>query len=244
MTRKGFVGVPADFRSNRHGDFHMAAEEYLTAIQDGMGARPLIIPALGEQMVEWLDEIDGLLLPGNASNVHPDLYGGPAPRDEKALDAARDATALPLIRAAIARGIPLLAICRGFQELNVALGGTLHQQVHEVAGLLDHRADYTAPDELQYGPAHAVRLSGRLRDIAGADQIRVNSLHGQGIDRLAPGLVAEALAPDGLVEGVRVAGATSFAQGVQWHPEWHFRDRPADLALIQAFGQAVAGRSR
>ena len=242
MTRLRHVGIPADFRSNRHGDFHMAAEEYLTAIIDGVGARPLIIPALGPGMVAWLDGVDGLLVPGNASNVHPDLYGGPAPRDEKALDAARDATALPLIGAAIARGIPLLCICRGFQELNVALGGTLHQQVHEQPGMLDHRADYAASDEVQYGPAHVVRLSGRLRDIAGSDEIQVNSLHGQGIDRLAPGLVAEAVAPDGLVEGVRVAAATAFAQGVQWHPEWHFRERPADLALIQAFGRAVAGQ--
>lgn len=242
MTRPRYVGVPADFRSNRHGDFHMAAEEYLTAILDGVEARPLIIPALGPPMVDWLDAVDGLLVPGNASNVHPDLYGGPTPRDEKALDAARDATSLPLIRAALARGIPLFCICRGFQELNVALGGTLHQQVHELPGMLDHRADHNAADDVQYGPAHAVRLSGRLRDIAAADEIPVNSLHGQGIDRLAPGLVAEALAPDGLVEGVRVDGAAAFAQGVQWHPEWRFRERPADLALIRAFGRAVAER--
>src|SRR5258708_5301686 len=136
MSKLPLIGVPADFRANRHGDFHLVAEEYLLAITDGMQARPFVLPALGPGVVDWLDQVDGLLVPGNASKVHPDLYGGPARRDGTALDARRDATSLALIRAALARGLPLLAICRGFQELNVALGGSLHQHVQEVPGKL------------------------------------------------------------------------------------------------------------
>ena len=147
---------------------------------------------------------------------------------------------LPLIRAAVERGVPLLAICRGIQELNVALGGSLHQQVHDVSGRLDHRGGPGAKPE-QYRPKHDVALQGRLAAIAGQDSIRVNSVHEQAIDRLAPRLVVEATAPDGTVEGVRVEGAT-FALAVQWHPEWDYAADLHSVALFRAFGDACRAR--
>jgi putative glutamine amidotransferase len=192
------------------------------------------------------------LLPGSPSNVHPSHYDGGDSRTPELHDRERDATTLPLIRAAIARGLPVLAICRGIQELNVALGGTLHQQVHELDGRLDHRGG-PGTLEQRYGPKHPITLSGELARIVGADTIMVNSLHSQAIERPAPGLVVEALAEDGTIEAVRVvttglipgsgpgtaaSRARGFALGVQWHPEWGFRDNPASLAIFRAFGAA------
>jgi putative glutamine amidotransferase len=153
-------------------------------------------------------------------------------------DPDRDATTLPLIKAALARKMPILCICRGLQELNVALGGTLYQEVHHVPGRLDHRSGEGTREEM-FGIKHRVTLSGRLAEISGATDIAVNSLHGQGIDQLAPGLVVEAVAPDGTIEAVRVEGA-DFALAVQWHPEWevmHYADRQR---LFAAFGAACA----
>ena len=139
------------------------------------------------------------------------------------------------------RGIPLLAICRGFQEVNVALGGTLHQSVHSVAGMSDHREHKGHTMEEQYAPIHHVLVEpdGVLaRALDGVDRIMVNSLHGQGLDQLAPGLAVEARAADGLVEAYRVRDATGFTLAVQWHPEWKLMDNPDSLKLLQAFGDA------
>jgi putative glutamine amidotransferase len=241
------VGIPADLRQTRAGPFHTVGDQYVRAVCDGAGALPLVLPALGGwyDVRDMLARLDGLLFTGAYSNVHPDRYGGPAPRDGTAFDPDRDATTLPLLRAAFAAGVPVLAICRGFQELNVALGGTLYQHVHEVPGRMDHRAPADVPLDQEYGPAHPVRLTpgGMLAGIVGATEITVNSVHWQGVDRLAPSLVVEAVAPDGQVEAVRVADARAFAIGVQWHPEWRFAERPADHALLRAFGTAVAERA-
>ncbi len=161
-------------------------------------------------------------------------------------DPARDATNLPLIRQAIARAVPLLAICRGIQELNVALGGTLHQEVHALAGRIDHRSDKSLPSHERYRAAHpaAVAAGGVLQALlGGARAIEVNSLHGQAIDRLAPGLVVEATAPDGTIEAVSVAGAPAFALAVQWHPESGVHDNPVSRSLFAAFGAACRARA-
>ena len=143
-------------------------------------------------------------------------------------------------------GLPLLAICRGFQELNVAYGGTLHQRLHEVPGLLMHKEDETQPLESQYAPAHEVRLTrgGLLARIAGRDEIKVNSLHSQGIDRLGDGLAVEGQATDGVVEAVRVADAPGFAVAVQWHPEWQVLKNDFSKALFAAFGDAARAHAR
>jgi putative glutamine amidotransferase len=160
-------------------------------------------------------------------------------------DCDRDATTLPLIRTCLEQGVPLLAVCRGIQEMNVALGGTLFGRLHEVAGRQDHRSDKTLSYEGRYGPRHAVRLQpgGRLQAILGeVEEIEVNSLHGQGIDRLAPGLEAEATAPDGTIEAVSVPSAKGFALAVQWHPEWRVAEIAQHRLLFAAFGAACRQR--
>jgi putative glutamine amidotransferase len=213
----------------------------------------VVIPAVGAKadLRSLLDRLDGLLLTGSPSNVEPCHYGGEPSRPGTLHDPARDATTLPLIREAVRRDLPVLAICRGIQELNVALGGTLHQRVAEVPGRLSHRPPKDSPDG-PYGPAHGVILTpgGRLAALFGADQIIVNSLHSQGIDRPAPALSIEAVAPDGQIEAVSLPDAR-FVVGVQWHPEYKLLENPFSRALFAAFERAclatntsVAGPAR
>ncbi len=227
--------------------FHCVGDKYVRPIVRIVGALPWLWPALNppDGIRDLLDRVDGLLLPGALSNVDPAHYDGPAPLPGTKADPARDGNALPLVRAALEEGVPLLAICRGFQELNVALGGSLHQRLHEVAGRFDHRERDEDPLDVQYGPAHPVRLTsdGLLRRWFDAEEIMVNSLHGQGIDRLAPGLVVEARAEDGTIEAVRVADASAFAVGVQWHPEWRPARTPHHEILFRRFAEAVARRA-
>jgi putative glutamine amidotransferase len=247
MSRKPLVGISADRRLLGKHYFHLAGEKYIEAVSLGAGAVPVLVPALGDAM-DWpqlLEPFDGLLLTGSESNVEPYRYGGPASAPGTLHDANRDATTLPLIPRAVAAGIPVLAICRGFQEMNVAYGGTLWQQIHEVDGHLDHRDDGSLPLEDQYGPAHEVELDpgGVLRLIAGVPRLQVNSLHSQGVQRLGPDLAVEARAPDGLIEAFRVADARAFAVGVQWHPEWRFQNNSFSLALFAAFGESCGRRA-
>ena len=231
------VGIPACVKLVNGLPRHDTPARYAAALVGGAEVLVVMLPPLGEGQVAVLDRLDGLLVPGSPSNVHPSLYGGGESRTPDLHDPDRDATSLPLIRAALARGMPLLAICRGIQELNVALGGTLHQTVHELPGRLDHRGGPGTMAE-RYRPKHPVALSGTLARLLGGREITVNSLHGQAIDRPAPGLAIEAEAPDGTIEAVRVAGARGFALGVQWHPEWGNGENPASLALFRAFGDA------
>lgn len=241
------VGVPACTKLTEHGStIHTVGEKYINAVTEGAGALPLLLPALGERcdLDALLDRLDGVLFTGSPSNVEPHLYDGPASAPGTLHDPARDATTLPLIRRAVARGVPIFCICRGHQELNVALGGTLHQLVHEVPGKLDHRSRKDVPIDERYRAAHAVNLpaGGYVRELAGgAAQVNVNSLHAQGIDRVAPGLAVEGVAPDGLIEAVRVKDAPGFALSVQWHPEHRMAmEWPLSRALFAAFGRAVA----
>ena len=226
---------------------HAAGETYLRAVLDGAGGLPFLIPALGgpPEADEVAARLDGLLITGSPSNILPDHYGGEPSEPGTLHDPERDATTLPLIRAALAAGVPLFGICRGLQELNVTLGGTLHQRVHELPDKHDHRWDDQDPLDKQYGPAHPVRIrpGGLLAELLGAAEITVNSLHWQGIDRLAPGLRIEAEAPDGLIEAVSVANSRAFALAVQWHPEWRFAENPASRALLDAFGAAARDRA-
>jgi putative glutamine amidotransferase len=239
--KKPIVGIPCDHRMIGPHPFHAVGEKYIVAVRDGADALPLLIPVLETpiDIEEILETVDGILLTGSPSNVAPKRYGGPSPREGVLQDERRDATTLPLIRAIIDHGTPLLAVCRGFQELNVAHGGTLHQHVEEVPGRMDHREDKTASLDVQYAPIHDVTLSGTFARIAGTGTVRVNSLHGQGIDRLGAGLLAEAVAPDGQIEGVRVKDAKAFALGVQWHPEWRFWENDFSKRLFAAFGEAM-----
>jgi putative glutamine amidotransferase len=242
------IGIPTDRRIVGHHPFHMVGEKYARAVIDAAGAAPLLIPSLAEELrfEELIERLDGLLFTGSPSNVEPRHYDGPPSAPGTLHDPARDATTLPLIRHAVDSGVPVFGICRGFQEMNVAFGGTLHQKLHEVPGLLDHRDDESQPLEVQYGPAHDVTLEpgGLLRSLADDDRIRVNSLHSQGIERLGPPLAVEARAPDGVIEAFRVRAAASFALAVQWHPEWNVMANPFSRALFAAFGKAAAERSR
>jgi putative glutamine amidotransferase len=245
--RPPLIGVPACLMVDESFGFHRVGDRYVLAVLDGAGGLPVLVPALGARLEPGplLERLDGLLLTGARSNVEPHHYGGGPPPEGSPRDPARDATVLPLIRAAIAAAVPLLAICRGLQELNVALGGTLHQEVHALSGRLDHRSDKSVPPPERYRDAHAVTLTagGMLQALLdGAAEIAVNSLHGQAIDRLAPGLVVEARAQDGTIEAVRVAGAPAFALAVQWHPEWRVLDNPVSRRLFAAFGAACRAR--
>jgi putative glutamine amidotransferase len=226
--------------------FHAVGEKYIAAVVQAADCLPLLIPVLETPLdvAEILARVDGIFFPGSPSNVEPHRYSGPDSVPGTLHDPHRDATTLTLIPRALEKGVPVLGVCRGFQEMNVALGGTLHQRVHE-AGFEDHREDKEEPLELQYGPAHDVVLEpgSLLRQIAGKDRIEVNSLHGQGVDRLAPGLAVEARAPDGLVEAFRVESAPNFALAVQWHPEWKVMSNPFSMALFAEFGKAARKRA-
>jgi putative glutamine amidotransferase len=241
--RKPLVGIPCDHRIIGPHPFQAVGEKYIVAVRDGADAIPVLIPVLEKpiDIEEILDSVDGILLTGSPSNVAPRLYGGPAPREGVLQDERRDATTVPLIKHIVNRGLPLLAVCRGFQELNVAYGGTLHQHLQEQAGRIDHREDKNATLDVQYAAVHDVNLvaGSELERIAGTRTIKVNSLHGQGVDRLADGLIVEGTAPDGTIEAVRVRNAQNFALGVQWHPEWRFWENEFSTALFAAFGRAL-----
>jgi len=232
------IGIPGCASNIGDHLFTATPARYGQALIAAGGGLPLLIPPEGEAMLAVLDRLDGLLLSGSPSNVEPTRYGVAEDLTPGRHDAARDATSLPLIRAALARGLPLLAICRGIQELNVALGGTLIQQVQTVPGRLDHRGGSGTLD-VRYGPKHTVTLSGSLAEMLGARAIMVNSLHEQAIDRPGERAIVEAVAPDGTIEAIRVAGARNFAFGVQWHPEWDVEAFPDRVALFAAFGRAA-----
>ncbi len=247
-SRQPIVLVPACNRMIGAHPFHVAGQKYVDAVRLA-GALPLVVPsATTEQLDALLDLADGVLLTGSPSNVHPSHFGETVHDLSLPLDPVRDDWTLPLIPKVLARGMPLFAICRGFQEVNVALGGSLHQAVQEVSGQHDHRAPGDAPADVQYGPSHRVRVTAGgllerlLADIAEGGDISVNSVHGQGVKRLANGLRVEARAPDGLVEAYTLEGSADhpagFVLGVQWHPEWRAADNPVSVKLLQAFGAA------
>ncbi|MBY0337685.1 MAG: gamma-glutamyl-gamma-aminobutyrate hydrolase family protein [Acetobacteraceae bacterium] len=221
---------------------HAASDSYVRVVLGPVGGTPVLLPAAGEALApEILPRLDGLIFTGSRSNVWPGHYDGPAHAEGTPEDLQRDATTLPLIRAAIQGGVPLLAICRGMQELNVALGGSLDQRIQDLPGRMDHStpSDQHIP-MVRTGKAHLVRFAedSRLRDWAGRERVPVNSLHNQGVQQLAPRLVAEAWAPDGTVEAVRVRDARGFAMGVQWHPEYDWERDAFSRRIFEIFGQA------
>ena len=246
------IGVSCCRRTLQIFPGHWVGERYLLAVAEAAGGLPVTVPALGEPtygaagLDALLDRLDGLLLTGSPSNVEPRHYTDQDSRTPDLHDAHRDATTLPLIRRAVARAVPILAICRGIQELNVALGGSLHQQLHDVPGRLDHRSDKSKPWEERYGAVHPVTIlpGTTLAELTGTTgATMVNSLHAQGIDRLAPGLRAEAVAPDGTIEAVCLPDAPALTLGVQWHAEWNATRDPVGRALFGAFGDAARLRA-
>lgn len=246
-SSKPLVGLVADCKDADGQYYHSVGDKYLRAVAVAADAVPFVIPALADlyDPADIASRLDGVCLTGSPSNVHPERYGQAPTPEAEPHDLHRDGTTLPLIREVIRQGVPLLAICRGFQELNVALGGTLHIRVHEVPGRMDHRAPESPDIDVRYGPRHPVRFvpGGHFERIAGTLEIMVNSLHWQGIDRLAPDLEVEGLAPDGTIEAVRVMAATGFALAVQWHPEYKAMENPFSVKLYRAFSDAVYTRA-
>lgn len=240
------IGVSACTRQIGHHGFHIAGDKYLRAA--AIAGMPVIIPALGDLVDrrELLQNLDGLLLTGSPSNVEPHHYQGPASEPGMPHDPSRDALTLPLIREAVDAGVPVFGICRGFQEMNVAFGGSLHQKVHEVGRYQDHRESPDDPAEVQYGLRHKLHVQpgGLLERLGLPETIEVNSVHGQGVNRLGAGLRVEALAPDGLIEAFSVESAPGFALGVQWHPEWRVHEHPAYLALFEGFAEACRAHAQ
>jgi putative glutamine amidotransferase len=240
-SRKPVVLVTSCNRDLGEHPFHIAGQKYVDAVRLA-GAMPLIAPPFArDELDALLDIADGVLFTGSPSNVHPAHFGEAVHDAALPLDPVRDAWTLPLIPKVLARGMPMFAICRGTQETNVALGGSLHQAVQEQPGLADHRAPGDTPAEVQYGPSHPVDVvpGGLLAAIVGRASFEVNSVHGQGIKRLADGLRVEAVAPDGLVEAFTKPDAPGFNLCVQWHPEWRAAANPVSVQLFQAFGVAV-----
>ncbi len=241
---KPIVAIPADIRQIDGAIWHATPNQYVQAALKTAEVMSFIIPAFeeGNDIDAILDRVDGLLVSGSATNVHPSLYGMEATEADGPFDTARDATSLPLIRRAIDRGIPLLAICRGIQELNVALGGTLASEIQEQPGMWDHRK----PDVPERDGMYAIRQPVFVQAgtciatcLGISGEVQVNSLHRQAIAETAPRLKVEATAQDGTIEAVSVIDAKNFAVGVQWHPEyWAETDAPS-RALFQAFGDAV-----
>ena len=235
--------VTADVRQVKFYTWHAAVDTYLKALT-GVGATPLILPSLAGEidLDDVLSRVDGVLTTGSRSNVHPARYGEEASTAHEPYDEDRDAMALRLIRMAIDKSVPLLAICRGFQELNVALGGTLDAEVQALDGRADHRAPETDDNDVRFGLAHEVTIASgsSLASILKVPRVKVNSLHRQAIRDLAPQLIAEAFADDGTIEAARVRDAGAFALGVQWHPEyWAGSDAPS-RAIFSAFKNAAA----
>jgi putative glutamine amidotransferase len=241
-SSKPIVIVPACNRRVGQHPFHIAGKKYIDAVRLA-GCLPLVVPsAEPEDFDALLDAADGLLLTGSPSNVHPSHFEEAVHDASLPLDLERDAWTLPLIPKALERGLPLFAICRGAQETNVALGGSLHQAVHEVEGHLDHRDPDDEPLDAQYAPAHSVDVmpGGVLARLLQRDRVQVNSLHGQAVNRLAPGLRVEARAPDGVIEAFSKPDAPGFNLAVQWHPEWQAASNPVSMAMLSAFGAACA----
>ncbi|SFR64694.1 gamma-glutamyl-gamma-aminobutyrate hydrolase [Marinobacter daqiaonensis] len=230
-------------------------EKYTRAVSEGAQGIAVAIPALGNgvPLDQLVQRLDGILLTGSPSNIEPHHYRDAGSEPGTAHDPKRDATTLPLIWAAVAAGVPILGICRGFQEMNVALGGTLYQKLHTTGRFQEHRENKNAPLAERYSHGHTIRIipGGSLARIWDRPEpVYVNSLHEQGIRALAPGLQVEAVAEDGLVEAFSLTGAPAFTLAVQWHPEWQWHpghavgEFPFYRALLGAFGKACAIRQR
>ena len=242
---KPLVGVISDLQIIGPHPFHVAGDKYLRALVDAANVAPVIIPCLHPALDvdDWLTHLDGVFLTGAYSMVDPALYGeGPLDRDYS-FDSERDRQSRALIAGVLRRRLPLLGACRGLQDINVALGGSLHQAVHEVAGLDDHREDKVVPLAEQYAEVHDVQVvsGGLLHRITGRERFLVNSLHSQGINRLGQGLTAQAFADDGLIEAVSI-DALDFGPAVQWHPECQVRQHPIQCSIFEAFGDACRAR--
>lgn len=228
----------------------MVGERNLRAVADVAGALPLMFAGAPDitDIGALLDTVDGILLTGGRANVHPTHFDTePHPRHEP-YDEGRDVIALELSRACVSEGIPIFGVCRGIQEMNVAFGGSLHPEINELPGRMNHRAprlengDWHPDPEVIFADRHDVKLTpgGLFARLLGRETIRVNSLHGQGISKPGDRIVIEGVADDGTIEAVRVDDAPGFAIGVQWHAEYDPQSNPVNRTLFEAFGKALS----
>ena len=251
------IGVTGELKAFENVEVHAVGHKYVMSVIEATDGIPVLIAALGDDdagghypIEELVDRLDGLLLTGGRSNVEPHHYGGDPFRESTLREPNRDATVLPLARAAVDAGVPLLGICRGHQEVNVALGGTLHPYLWEVEGVADHRMPKHGTVDDKFVVRHPVRFTqggqfaawAREAGIDG-DEIMVNSLHGQGVDRLADGLDIEAVSDDGVIEGFTVRNAVTFAAGVQWHAEYRIAENPFAQVLYGHYATACRARA-
>lgn len=242
IKHKPLVWLPACHRNldlDDPGGYSVLADRYAAAVTE-LGLQPVLYPMAEDSDVACLlPLVDGVLLTGSPSNVEATHFGASVLATDL-LDPRRDQLTMRLVRSALADAVPLLGVCRGLQEMNVALGGSLHQSVHRIEGMMDHREPANADIAVQFAERHAVELKPgtAFAEWAGGTRAMVNSLHSQGIQRLGEGLAAEAFAPDGLVEGVHMVDAPGFAYGVQWHPEWRHSQHPFYQHTLQAFARA------
>lgn len=240
--RRPIVLVSTDVRVADGHRWHAVSQNYLAALAEGADCVPLGLPALELDLDAVLDRVDGVLLTGSRSNVHPETYAIEPSAAHEPFDRDRDSADLRLIHAVLERDMPMFCICRGMQELNVALGGSLANDIQELAGRADHRATQSPQQDERYGLRHMVSVTpgGLLDRAVGSGPIAVNSLHRQAIDRLAEGLAVEGIAEDGTIEAVSVP-RRRHVLGVQWHPEYWFRTDAPSAALFRRFGDVLRG---
>ena len=244
-----FISANAQESSHRRHKMHATGERNVHALTRMVDCIPVLLPPLGSELdvADVVSRMDGLVLTGGRANVEPYHYDGPDFPPNEPIDPGRDALALPLVKACIAAHVPVFGICRGIQEINVALGGSLHYRIHELPGMNDHRMPRRddVPQEEIFRPNHMIRMAegGLFQALAGCDQMMVNSLHGQGVARLADELVVEATSPDGVIEGLRYHDDSHFVVGVQWHAEWHPEEHALSGALYTEFGKAAQRRA-
>lgn len=228
-----------------HGQYpaHAGGRMNSEAVARVSGCLPLVVPACPHlvDVSELLDTVDGILLTGGRPNVHPEEYGEEETEAHGSFDRDRDALVLPLIRAAIERGQPIFGICRGFQEVNVALGGSLHPEIRDLPGRMNHRMPVEGDLDTRFSRSHPVRLTegGPFHRLFGAVEVVTNTLHGQGIKTPAPAIVVDGHAPDGTPEAIYVRDAAGFTLSVQWHPEYRAETDPVSRRLFEAFGDAA-----
>ena len=233
--------------SGRRFMVHGTSQVVVQSVAKFSDCIPVVLPGLSDlyDCQELASRLDGLVLPGGRANVEPHHFDGPPFPDDEPIDPGRDGTVLPLVRACIEQQVPIFGICRGIQEMNVAMGGSLYYRIHLLEGKEDHRMprrDDVTPEEI-FRPRHRLALSGSMVDIAGSDSVVVNSLHGQGLDRVADAFEVEAVTDDDVIEVIRLKNDPNFTVGVQWHAEWEPERHDFSRRLFELFGKAARARA-
>ncbi len=243
-ARRPVVGIIGNAHTmNERYEVHAAGHINSEAVAEVAGCVPLIVPADPRfvSVADLMAVCDGFLLTGGRPNVHPDEYGEPETPAHGAFDRGRDAITLPLIRACVESGQPFLGVCRGFQEVNVAMGGSLYPEIRDLPGRLNHRMPPDGTMEEVFAHRHVVKFTegGVFARLMGASEVMTNTLHGQGVARVGGRIVIDGVAPDGTPEALYVKDAPGFTLSVQWHPEWNAANDPVSRPLFTAFGDAV-----